>query len=340
MLPASLPIWPRAGEPMAEPTLPVIDFGAFSAGTDEACRKTADQIDQACRESGFFYLANHGVAPDILADAFDAAAQFFALPRAEKGRIAIENSPCHRGWFALGGEALDTRAHPEGDYKEGIKIGQDLSADHPRVRAGIALHGPNQWPDIAGWQPTMQRCFDACENLSRQLMQAFALALGLERQFFDAWLSLPMATLGPLYYPPMPAGSVENCARIGAGAHTDFGCLTLLSQQHIGGLEIYTRDNEWREVPPRDDMLVVNIGDMLARWTNDRYASTRHRVVNKSDEARLSMAFFFDPDPGVDLSPLPGCLAPGTEPKYPPATSLSHLIDKIGDSFSYRQEAE
>ena len=337
MLPTSLRIWPRVGEHMAEPTLPVIDFGPFSGGTDEACQKTADQIDHACRESGFFYLANHGIATDIIADAFDAAAQFFALPQAEKNRIAIENSPCHRGWFALGGEALDHRAHPEGDYKEGIKIGQDLGADHPRVKAGLALHGPNQWPDIEGWQPTMQRCFGACETLSRQLMQAFALALGLERQFFDAWLSLPMATLGPLYYPPVPT---DARARISAGAHTDFGCLTLLAQQHIGGLQILTRDSEWCDVPPRENMLVVNIGDMLARWTNDRYASTRHRVVNKSNEARLSLAFFFDPDPDVDLSPLPGCLSPGGEPKYPPATSLSHLIDKIGESFSYRNETE
>ena len=340
MWPANLRIWPRAGEPMANPNLPVIDFGAFAGGTDEACRETAGLIDQACRENGFFYLANHGVEPDIFAGAFDAAGRFFALPQAEKSRIAIENSPCHRGWFALGGESLDARAHPEGDYKEGIKIGQDLAADHPRVREGIALHGPNQWPDIAGWQPTIQRCFDACENLSRRLMQAFALALGLERPFFDAWLSLPMATLGPLYYPPVPAGSVNDHARVSAGAHTDFGCLTLLAQQQIGGLEILTRDNEWREVPPLEDMLVVNIGDMLARWTNDRYASTRHRVVNKSTEARLSIAFFFDPDPDVDLSPLPGCLAPDTKPKYPHATSLSHLIDKIDESFSYRQEAE
>ncbi|MGB1117276.1 MAG: isopenicillin N synthase family dioxygenase [Parvibaculales bacterium] len=327
---------------MAEPTLPVIDFGAFESGTDEARAHIADRIDHACRESGFFYLANHGIAADIFTDAFDAAALFFALPQADKQRIAIENSPCHRGWFALGGEALDACAHPEGDYKEGIKIGQDLAADHPRVRAGLALHGPNQWPDIEGWQPTMQRCFGACENLSRQLMQAFALALGLERQFFDAWLSLPMATLGPLYYPPVPPMPVrgDERARISAGAHTDFGCLTLLAQQHIGGLQILTRDNEWCDVPPRDDMLVVNIGDMLARWTNDRYASTRHRVVNKSNEARLSLAFFFDPDPDVDLSPLPGCVAPGAEPKYPPATSLSHLIDKIGESFSYRNETE
>ena len=122
MLPVNLRIWQRAGERMAEPTLPVVDFGAFSNGTNEARQKIADRIDRACREVGFFYLVNHGIEADIFANAFDAAALFFALPQAEKKRIAIENSSCHRGWFALGEEALDHSAHPEGDYKEGVKI--------------------------------------------------------------------------------------------------------------------------------------------------------------------------------------------------------------------------
>ena len=128
-------------------------------------------------------------------------------------------------------------------------------------------------------------------------------------------------------------------ARISAGAHTDFGCLTLLAQQHIGGLQILTRDNEWCDVPPRENMLVVNIGDMLARWTNDRYASTQHRVVNKSTEARLSLAFF---STRTRMSTCRHCRGafPGGKSKYPPATSLSHPIDKIGESFFYRNETE
>lgn len=320
---------------MAAPDLPIIDFASFEHGTRGDRQKIGADIDRACRGTGFFYLANHGIARPILDNAFGAAAHFFACPVAEKRRIAIENSPCHRGWFALGGEVLDHITHPEGDFKEGIKIGQDLPPDHPRVRARIALHGPNQWPDIAGWQDTMQNCFTACETLGRQLMQAFAIALALDEQFFAPWLRLPMATLGPLYYPPMDA---SKHGRISAGAHTDFGCLTLLAQQDIGGLEILMPDGTWCAVPPRENMLVVNIGDMLARWTNDRYASTRHRVVNRSDAARVSLAFFFDPDPDVDLSPLPGCLPAGETPKYPPATSLSHLLDKIADSFAYRNQ--
>jgi isopenicillin N synthase-like dioxygenase len=163
-------------------------------------------------------------------------------------------------------------------------------------------------------------------------MQGFALSLGLADDYFAQYLSLPMATLGPLYYPPR-----GDEAGLSAGAHTDFGCLTLLAQQEIEGLEVLSKQGDWQVVPVRDDALVVNIGDMLARWTNDLYASTQHRVVNRSDKPRYSMAFFFDPDPDADLTPLPGCLASGATPHYSPATCLSHLLQKIEESFAYRQ---
>ena len=256
------------------------------------------------------------------------------LPEADKAAIAIANSSCHRGWFRDGEEALDEVNHPQGDYKEGIKIGQDLPPDHPRVRDGLPLHGANQWPKLAGWQETMTQCYRACENLGHQLMACFALALGQSEDYFEPWLTLPMATLAPLRYPPLRADK----ARVSAGAHTDFGCLTLLMQSGMGGLEIRLKNGDWLAVPPRDGHLVVNIGDMLARWSNDRYASTLHRVMNRADAPRHSMAFFFDPDPQADLAALPGCLAKGETPHYPAATALSHLLEKIDKSFAYRQE--
>ena len=313
--------------------LPLIDFSGFGAGDAADRQAIGTAIGSACREAGFFYLEGHGIDPTLTANAFAASRQFFALPPAEKAKVAIENSACHRGWFALGGEVLDAAQQPTGDYKEGIKIGCDLSTDHPRVQAETPLHGPNQWPELAGWQDTMQAYYDACAALSRQLMQAFALSLGLEDSHFDADLSLPMATLGPLYYPPRP----QDEAILSAGAHTDFGCLTLLAQDGVPGLEVQDSQGAWHIVPPRADTLVVNIGDMLARWTNDLYASTRHRVVNRTDQARYSMAFFFDPDPEADLAPLPGCLASDATAHYPPATCLSHLLQKIEESFAYRQ---
>jgi len=313
--------------------LPIIDFSSFVSGDADHRRAVAADIGAACREAGFFYLEGHGIDKILTQRAFAASHSFFALPPAEKAKIAIENSACHRGWFALGGEVLDAAQQPSGDYKEGVKIGCDLDIHHPRVQAGTPLHGPNQWPEVAGWRETMQAYYEACTRLSRQLMQAFALSLELDETHFDADLTLPMATLGPLYYPPRP----QDEAILSAGAHTDFGCLTLLAQDDVAGLEVQDTQGVWHIVPPRTDALVVNIGDMLARWTNDLYASTRHRVVNRSDRARYSIAFFFDPDPEADLSPLPGCLASGAAPHYPPATCLSHLLQKIEESFAYRQ---
>ena len=312
--------------------LPIIDFSGFATASPAQRQQVGAAIGQACREAGFFYLTGHGIDPTLTSNAFAAAKQFFDLPASAKANIAIEKSPCHRGWFALGGEVLDAAQQPQGDYKEGIKIGCDLPASHPRVAAGTPLHGANQWPAMDGWQASMQAYYDACSDLSRQLMQGFALSLGLADDYFAQYLSLPMATLGPLYYPPRDAD-----AGLSAGAHTDFGCLTLLAQQEVEGLEVLSKHGDWQVVPVRDDALVVNIGDMLARWTNDLYASTRHRVVNRTDQARYSMAFFFDHDPEADLAPLPGCLASDATAHYPPATCLSHLLQKIEESFAYRQ---
>ena len=314
--------------------LPIIDFAGFATASQAQRQSTANAIGKACREVGFFYLKGHDISPAITQAAFAASAQFFAQTPEQKAAIAIDKSTCHRGWFRLGEEVLDAQGQPEGDYKEGLKIGRDLGPDHPRVKAGIPLHGPNQWPDLAGWQATMQAYYDACERVSRQLMQAFALSLNLPDDYFSPHLQAPMATLGALYYPPLEPSQTS----LSAGAHTDFGCLTLLAQRQIEGLEIFNKQGQWQAIPAHDATLVVNIGDMLARWTHDMYASTQHRVVNKAKAARYSLAYFFDPDPDADLTALPGCLAPGAASSYPHATCLSHLLDKIEESFAYRQK--
>lgn len=316
---------------MTERALPIVRFDRFVDGTESDRQKIAGMIGAACENRGFFLLENHGLDAAVIARAFSTAKLFFDLPLAEKAHIAIDRSPCHRGWYGEGGEVLDGRTQPNGDIKEGLKIGRDLAADHPRVQAGLPLHGPNQWPTQDGFQTAMLDAYAACETLSRQLMQAVALSLRLPADHFERWLSLPMATLSPLRYPPM-----RDDGHLSAGAHTDFGCLTLLLQHDEPGLEIAAGDG-WQTVPCRPDLVVVNIGDMLERWTNGRYASTRHRVVNRSGATRHSMAFFFDPDPDADLRPLPGCLADGETPHYAAATALQHLLMKIDESFAYRR---
>ncbi|MDE8347108.1 MAG: 2-oxoglutarate and iron-dependent oxygenase domain-containing protein [Acidocella sp.] len=316
--------------------LPVIDIGPLRGGAQADRAATIRAIGDACRNTGFFYIVNHGVPATLIAEAFAAAKRFFALPEAEKAKIDIERSPCHRGWFKIGGENLDpARQTRAGDLKEGVKIGRDLPATHPLVLAKTPLHGPNQWPDLPGWRATMSDYYAAMAALGGLLLGAFAGALALEEDFFTPWLTAPMTTLGPLHYPPQ-AGRITP-DQIGAGAHTDYGCLTILAQDEAGGLQVRRADGIWLNAPPIAGSFVVNIGDMMERWTNGVFTSTLHRVVNVSGHERYSLPFFFDPDFTAPVACLPSCLAPGAVPRYAPTTAGQHLLDKINASFTYTQ---
>lgn len=318
--------------------VPVVDFAQFRDGSPEERRETARQIGEACRNIGFFYVVGHGVDRQTLDAVFEAARRFFSLPPERKAEIAIEKSTCHRGYFALGGENLDPKQQKEtGDFKEGIKIGRDLPPDHPLVVAGTPLHGPNQWPSgLPDWQETMQAGYDALSGLGREIMHAFALALELPEDHFDRWLDGPMATLGPLHYPPQ-TGAITQ-ARLGAGAHTDFGCLTILAQDPVGGLQVRNAAGDWIDAPWIEDSFVVNIGDMMERWTNGIFSSTQHRVINRSGRDRYSLPFFYDPAFDADLTVLETCQGPDRPPKYPPTTGGQHLLDRINETFDYHRD--
>lgn len=313
--------------------IPVIDVSALRGGPRAAMLAA---IGQACREIGFFYAVNHGVAQARIDEVYAQAKRFFDLPVAEKERIAIELSPCHRGWFRLGSENLDPAKQAEGDFKEGLKIGRDLPLSHERVLAGLPLHGPNQWPALPGWQAVMQSYYDEMVQLGRLMMGAFAEVLRLERGFFEPWLGVTMTTLGALHYPPQRGRITEG--QIGAGAHTDYGCLTLLHQDAAGGLQVKRRDGLWIDAPPLPGSFIVNIGDMMERWTNGVFCSTPHRVVNVSGGDRYSLPFFFDPDFYAPVECLPTCLAPGEKPRFEPTTAGKHMLDMIAASFEYARE--
>ncbi|MGC6512359.1 MAG: isopenicillin N synthase family dioxygenase [Parvibaculales bacterium] len=320
----------------ALPLLPVLDFSLFMTGLPENRRKFAGQIHMAVIKHGFFYLEGHGLNTYI-AEAMKAADWFFDLPEAEKSAIAIEKSSCHRGWYAIGGERLDAEAHPEGDYKEGLKIGQDLPLTHPFVLKNLPLHGPNLWLaenrdqncPARDFNTSMKTAYHHLSDLSAELMRAFATGLNLPETYFDRYLETPMATLSPIRYPPLPASR----DRISAGAHTDFGCLSLLAQDDTGGLEILHPEAGWMAVPPRPDSLVVNIGDMLSLWTGGLYRSTTHRVRNVSGKQRNSMVFFFDPQYDTPLDDI--CSGTVTDTPSNGLTALQHLLNMISSSFKH-----
>jgi isopenicillin N synthase-like dioxygenase len=315
--------------------IPVIDLAPFRHGDAAARRAVAKQIGDAARRIGFFYIVNHGVPDALVADVYAEAKRFFDLPTARKAEIAIEKSSCHRGWFMVGGENLDpAKQKKAGDLKEGIKIGRDLGGDHPLVQAGTPLHGPNQWPaGLPGWRETMQNYYDAMERLGRDMLHGFALALDIPETYFDSWLNAPMTTLGPLHYPPQQGHITE--AQLGAGAHTDYGCLTMLAQDDSGGLQVRDRAGNWIDAPPVPGSFVVNIGDMMERWTNGVFTSTLHRVINTSGRERYSLPYFFDPDFAAPVICLESCQGDG--PKFPPTTAGQHLLDMINASFSYHK---
>lgn len=316
--------------------IPVIDVSAFLHGDAAARAAVAQKIGDACRNIGFFYVINHGVPEALVANVYAQSKRFFALPAAQKAEIAIENSACHRGYFQLGGENLDpARQKAAGDLKEGVKIGRDLPATHKLVTAGTPLHGPNQWPaNLPGWREVMEDYYAAMEFLGRELLHAFALALGIQEAYFDGWLDAPMTTLGPLHYPPQRGHITE--AQIGAGAHTDYGCLTILAQDDAGGLQVRNAAGIFIDAPPIPGTFVVNIGDMMERWTNGVFTSTLHRVINISGRERYSIPFFFDPDFHAPVECLKTCLGDGA--KFPPTTAGQHLLDMINASFSYHKE--
>ncbi len=324
----------RSANAIASEAIPAIDLGPFLDGSDKA--GVARQIGAACRGSGFLYLRNHGV-PAALVEAVMAEAQrFFALPDEQKMAIHIAHSPCHRGYFPTFAENTDPTQHA--DLKEGFDIGLDLPPDAPQSQRAKPLHGANQWPDaVPGFRDTVEAYYAAMLTLADRLMEAMALSLGLEPDYFRPMIDQPLAGLRLLHYPPQAGAPMPNA--VGCGAHTDYGCLTILAQDGVGGLQVRNADGDWVMAPPMPGAFIVNLGDQMARWTNDQFAATPHRVINLSGRERYSIPFFFDPNYDAVISCLATCLAPGETPKYPDVVAGDYLMSRLDATFSYRADA-
>jgi len=281
-------------------SLPVIDISPLLArGRSTATSQVAREIDGACRDSGFFYVTGHGIAPDLFARLDAASRRFFALPDAEKLEIRMaRGGRAWRGYFPVGGEL--TSGKP--DMKEGVYFGTELPPDHPRVRAGLPLHGanlfPSQVPELRG---AVLDYLKTATATAHALMEGIALSLGLDPDYFyRTYTADPTILFRIFHYPAMPPGSADW----GVGEHTDYGLLTLLAQDDLGGLQVKT-SRGWIDAPPIPGTLVCNIGDMLDRLTGGLYRSTPHRAKNVSGRGRLSFPFFFDPDFAAEIRPLP-----------------------------------
>lgn len=302
--------------------IPILDFARFTSGIDRD-GFVAD-LGAAARGPGFFYLKGHGVDPDLQAQVFAQADRFFVLPVDQKEAVSILKTPHYRGWAHDGLESLDENSGLT-DRKESFNIGYDLAEDDPRVLAGEPFRGVNQWPDLPGFRDTMLAYYDAALSLGIRLSRAIALDLGLPEDHFDCAFDEPLAALRVLHYPPATGAEGE----IGAGAHSDYGVVTLLMTDGEGGLQVKPRGGDWIDAPHVEGAYVVNIGDCLMRWTNDIYASTPHRVLPPKRQRR-SVAMFVEANPDVMVEALPGTGAP----KYPPIRAADYLMSRLDATYN------
>ena len=314
--------------------VPQIDLAG--ARDDAGARAAARLIDAACREIGFFSVTGHGVAGAITDRMWAASRAFFDLPIAEKQRVAMPYDGYPYGYSPLLNEGL---AHSLGaasppDLKESFNMGPPNRPVAPPTDEDEAFaFAETPWPEVpADFRTAWSAYYTAMSGLAARLMSLFAIALDLEPQFFADKIDRHISALRAINYPDQTAPPQPGQLR--AGAHSDYGSLTILLQDDApGGLQVKDRGGAWRDVPHVRGSFVVNIGDLAARWTNDRWVSTLHRVVNpprnpSGSTRRQSIAFFHQPNWDAQIACLPSCLKEGAAPKYPVIGSGAHLMAK------------
>ena len=312
--------------------VPIVDFSAFTTDGDRRERlATAREISSACEQYGFLVVAEHGVPGQSIAAMRDVSAAFFALPAEEKLKVvATRAANAPRGYvpFASKSHSADAAAPP--DLMEKFIVSRFETAEEGLAsgyRAGLEeWFAPNRWPaDPPEMQLIWRRYYVDATRLARRLMSAFALALDLPEDWFEDKLDHHFSNLAANHYPPQRKPPAPGQLRI--AGHTDTGSLTLIPQDGAqGGLEIqHATSGEWLPVPSIPGTFVVNIGDLMARWTNDRWVSTHHRVVNPpqslASTGRLSIPFFLQPNFDATIECLPSCCSDEQPAKYEPVTS-------------------
>ncbi|MCG6138413.1 MAG: isopenicillin N synthase family oxygenase [Nostoc sp. LLA-1] len=278
--------------------LPIIDIINLVSPTSNSCDMVADQIRQACQNYGFFYIVRHGVDQQLQKQLENISQQFFAQDVETKLKIRMAlGGRAWRGYFPVRNEL--TSGKP--DLKEGIYFGTELAEDHPLVTASTPMHGRNLFPShIPQFRETVLEYIQSMTQLGHTLMTGIALSLGLEKSYFaDRYTKDPLILFRIFNYPPNSSSQTEW----GVGEHTDYGVLTILKQDNVGGLQIKSKSG-WIDAPPIPDSFICNIGDMLDRMTQGLYRSTPHRVRNLSTTNRLSFPFFFDPNFNIEVKPI------------------------------------
>jgi isopenicillin N synthase-like dioxygenase len=309
--------------------VPVVDLAPLLSGNPEGKRRVAQSVGAACTEIGFFTLTGHGVPETLIARVDAAARAFFDLPAEVKARVKLTAGGA--GYSPLQGEALAaTRGEATpADLKESFNAGADFEA--------------NVWPpEPAVLRPAITEYFQAMTRLAEDLMRAFALALSLPEHYFADKIDRPQSFLRVINYPPPATEPLPGQLR--AGAHSDYGTLTILRSENVaGGLQVRSRAGQWLDVVAPAGAYVINIGDMLMRWTNDRWVSTLHRVVNPpaaqaGRSRRQSLVFFHNPNADTLIQCLPTCASPENPPRYEPVRAGEYLAEKARRAYRTKDE--
>ena len=321
---------------MSPAGVPIVDVAPFLSSASDGKRRVAREVGAACEEIGFLIVTGHGVPRALVDQMYDVSMRFFALPLEEKMRA--RGADRSRGYGPVGEEALSYglgRAAPA-DVKEGLYAGPMDVPDTPYFRGpeGAPHFVPNVWPERPPELPRVWRAYyREMERLASDLMRVFAVALELPETFFADKIDRHPSRVRAIHYPPQKEEPQPGQLR--AGEHTDYGTMTILRIEDApGGLQVRTREGAWIDVKAVPDAFVVNIGDLMMRWTNDRWISTLHRVANPPREAgssagRISLAFFHQPNYDALIECLPGCESAGNPAKYPPVLSGEHRNRKF-----------
>ena len=302
--------------------IPRIDISEIEE--KEFSRTLLQDFFSAYNKYGFGYIINHGIEKTLIEQLFQVSKQFHSQPLSEKMRVALDHN--HRGYIAIN-TSTDVNSKLADVKKPNQSESFMMMREDKSELPDVYLSGPNQWPKLENFKEVLEKYTFNMTKLGRNLMRLALLSSGVKDLSVMQSLDTPTIWLRLLHYPPISKNSPSDL--YGSAPHTDFGCLTILAQDDIGGLQVQTREGEWIDVPKLEGSFVVNVGDMLSRYTNGLLRSTPHRVINKSGKERFSCPFFFDPHTNAVVQPLKGT----GKPKFSPINFGEFLREELEASY-------
>ena len=302
--------------------IPKIDISEIEE--KEFSRTLLQDFFSAYNKYGFGYIINHGIEKTLIEQLFQVSKQFHSQPLSEKMRVALDHN--HRGYIAIN-TSTDVNSKLADVKKPNQSESFMMMREDKSELPDVYLSGPNQWPKLENFKEVLEKYTFNMTKLGRNLMRLALLSSGVKDLSVMQSLDTPTIWLRLLHYPPISKNSPSDL--YGSAPHTDFGCLTILAQDEIGGLQVQTREGKWIDVPKLEGSFVVNVGDMLSRYTNGLLRSTPHRVINKSGKERFSCPFFFDPHTTAVVQPLKGT----GKPKFSPINFGEFLREELEASY-------